>query len=115
MAKKFLRSRLFSLVFAIAVPAFAQSKIDPPVPVRTVAPEYPDDLRKDGAIGIVVIKCTVDEHGNVVDPEIEKSTNKGFDDAAMSAVKRWKFKPARQDGNPVARRVSIPIKFSLES
>lgn len=99
----------------MAVPAFAQSKIEPPVPVRTVAPDYPEELKRDGAMGIVVVKCTIDPQGNVVDPEVEKSTNAGFDKAALTAVKKWKFKPARQDGNPIAKKVSIPIKFVMES
>jgi protein TonB len=114
MRMKF-RSRLLTLVFALAVPAFAQSKIDPPVPVRTVPPDYPEDLRKEGAMGIVVVKCTVDVQGNVIDPEVEKSTNTGFDKAAVEAVKKWKFKPAKLDGNPVSRKVSIPIKFVSQS
>lgn len=102
--------RLLALAFALSAPAFAQ-KIDPPVPVRTVPPEYPDALKRDGVVGMVVVKCTIDEQGNVADPEIEKSTNPGFDKAAVDAIKKWKFKPARQDGNPVAKKVSIPIKF----
>jgi protein TonB len=104
-----------ALILALAAPAFAQSKIDPPVPVRTVAPDYPEDLRRDGTMGMVVIKCTIDVQGNVIDPEVEKSTNAGFDKAAVDAVKKWKFKPARQDGNPIAKKVSIPIKFTNES
>jgi protein TonB len=103
--------RLLALAFALITPAFAQSKIDPPVPVRTVAPEYPVELKRDGVMGVVVVTCTVDEQGNVIDPAIEKSSNNGFDKPAIEAVKKWKFKPASQNGSPVAKKVSIPIKF----
>src|SRR5476649_2623122 len=98
-----------------AVPAFAQTKSEPPVPVRTVAPDYPDELRRDGVSGIVMVKCTIDEGGNVVDPTIEKSSNGAFEKPALAALKKWKFKPAKQDGAPVAIKVSIPIKFVFES
>lgn len=94
--------------------AFAQTK-EPPVPVRTVSPDYPDELRRDGVSGVVMVKCTIDVQGNVVDPEIEKSTNGAFEKPALAALKKWKFKPAKQDGAPVAIKVSIPIKFVFES
>lgn len=109
--------RLLPLALALILSplAFAQAKLEPPVPVRTVQPDYPDQLRRDGVTGIVVVKCVIDEQGNVTDPEVEKSTNNGFDQAALTAVKKWKFKPARQDGAPVAKKVSIPIKFVADS
>ncbi|PTX94362.1 energy transducer TonB [Opitutus sp. ER46] len=108
--KKFC-TRILALLFVFAAPAFAQSKVEPPVPVRTVQPTYPNDLRREGVMGVVVIKCVIDQQGNVTEPEVEKSSNAGFDRAALDAVKRWKFKPAKQDGNPIAQKVSIPIKF----
>ncbi|MCX6955351.1 MAG: energy transducer TonB [Verrucomicrobia bacterium] len=101
-------------LLAAAPVAFAQTK-EPPVPVRTVAPDYPDELRRDGISGVVMVKCTIDEQGNVTNPEIEKSSNAAFEKPALAALKKWKFKPAKQDGAPVAIKVSIPIKFVFES
>ena len=101
-------------LLASAPVALAQTK-EPPVPVRTVAPEYPDELRRDGISGVVMVKCTIDEQGNVTNPEIEKSSNGAFEKPALAALKKWKFKPAKQDGTPVAIKVSIPIKFVFES
>jgi protein TonB len=101
-------------LLASAPAAFAQTK-EPPVPVRTVAPDYPDELRRDGVSGLVMVKCTIDVQGNVTDPEIEKSSNNAFEKPALAALKKWKFKPAKQDGAPIAIKVSIPIKFVFES
>ncbi|MEO7346669.1 MAG: energy transducer TonB [Opitutaceae bacterium] len=108
---------LLSLIvaFAFTAPVFAQTKPEPPVPVRTVAPEYPPELRREGVSGLVMVKCTIDESGNVVDPQVEKSSNMAFEKPAVDALKKWKFKPAKQDGTPVAIKVSIPIKFVTES
>jgi len=105
----------FAAALLLAVPAFAQSKSEPPVPVRTVAPDYPDELRRDGVSGIVMVKCTIDEQGNVTEPTVEKSSNNAFEKPAIAALKKWKFKPAKQDGAPVSIKVSIPIKFVFES
>lgn len=111
--KNYPRWLLVSL--ALIAPVFAQTKIEPPVPVRMVAPDYPEKLKQDGIMGLVVVNCTVDVQGNVVGPAVEKSSNAGFDQPALDAVKKWKFKPAQQDGKPIAKKVSIPIKFVAES
>lgn len=105
----------FLLATAIATPSWAQTKSEPPVPVRTVAPDYPDELRREGVSGLVMVKCSIDEQGNVTETTVEKSSNAAFEKPAIAAVKKWKFKPAKQDGAPVAIKVSIPIKFVFES
>jgi protein TonB len=110
-----LLSRLFILNFAFVAAAWADPKAEPPVPVRTVAPDYPPELRRDGVSGLVMVKCTIDTQGNVVEPQVEKSSNAAFERPAIEALRKWKFKPAKQDGAPVAIRVSIPIKFVIES
>ena len=110
---RFLQGYL--LAAALAVPAQAQTKAEPPVPVRTVAPEYPDELRREGLSGLVMVKCSIDEQGNVTETVVEKSSNPAFEKPAVAALKKWKFKPARQDDKPVAIKVSIPIKFVFES
>lgn len=111
--KSFLATLL--LTCGLLTPAFAQNKTEPPVPVRTVAPEYPNELRRDGVSGLVMVKCSIDEQGNVTGTEVEKSSNVAFEKPAVEAVKKWKFKPAKQDGAPITIKVSIPIKFVFET
>jgi periplasmic protein TonB len=111
---KLLSSLLLIGVLSAGI-AYAQTKMEPPVPVRTVSPDYPAALKRDGVSGVVTVKCLIDENGNVAETEVEKSSNAAFDQPALSALKKWKFKPARQDGNPVAIKISIPIRFVSES
>jgi protein TonB len=108
-------SRLLFINLAFVASALADGKAEPPVPVRTVPPVYPSELRKDGVSGIVTVKCTIDEQGNVTDPEVAKSTNPAFDEPALDALRKWKFKPAQMDGKPVPQKVSIPIKFVVDN
>jgi len=109
-------SKLALLSLLLAAPLLAaDAGREPPVPVRTVAPEYPSDLRRDGVSGMVMVKCTIDEQGNVTEPEVLKSSNAAFDKPAVDAVKKWRFKPAKQDGTPVAIKVTIPVKFVCET
>lgn len=108
-------SKLVLIGLLLVGAAAADPKTEPPVPVRTVAPDYPATLKRDGVSGIVTVKCTIDEKGDVTETEVVKSSNAAFDEPAVAALKKWKFKPAKQDGNPVAIKVSIPIKFVYES
>ena len=105
------------LVVALSIVGrvLAESNTEPPVPVRTVPPDYPSQQRRDGVSGLVTVKCTIDVKGDVVEAEVVKSSDHAFDDPAIAALKKWKFKPAKQDGSPVAIKVNIPIKFNLES
>lgn len=108
-------SRLLLVALLVAaLPARAETKAEPPVPVRTVKPLYPDDMRREGISGMVMLKCTVDEQGNVNDPEVVKSSHESFSQPAIDALRKWKFKPARQDGAAVAMKINIPIRFSQE-
>jgi protein TonB len=57
----------------------------------------------------------VDRKGKVTDLKITQSG--GFtvlDQAALQAVKRWLFKPAKQGDDPIDDRVKVPIRFRLE-
>lgn len=106
--KRIISAVLISL--ALAAPALAANR-EPPVPVRTVAPDYPRDLRNQGISGVVMVRCTIDDQGNVAETTVSKSSNADFDKFALDAVKKWKFKPGKQDGNPISMTVTIPIKF----
>ncbi len=108
------RSLALLVALLATVPLCAQPKAEPPVPVRTVPPEYPLQLRREGVSGVVVISCVIDEHGNVTEVAVEKSTNAAFNSPALAALKKWRFKPATLDGTPVAKKVMIPLKFNFE-
>ncbi len=90
-----------------------RAEVDPPVPVRTVTPDFPMDMRRANVGGVVTINCLVDPHGEVQDLKVVKSTNVAFVQPALEALKKWKFKPAQRDGSAVPIRVTIPIRFSM--
>lgn len=96
-----------------SLPTKADDAIEPPVPVRMVPPKFPTEMRREGTGGVVTVKCTIDEKGNVTEPVVEKASNDAFVPPALEALKKWKFKPAKKGGAPVALKVSIPIQFSI--
>jgi protein TonB len=96
-----------------SVPA-VRADFEPPVPVRTVAPEFPSEMRRQHMNGLVLVDCEIDSHGDVQDPKVAKTSNDAFTQPALDALKRWKFKPAQRDGNNVAVRVKIPLRFTVD-
>jgi periplasmic protein TonB len=89
----------------------ADEKTEPPVPVRTVSPDVPSAFSRAGTIGLVTINFLVDDKGNVQEPRILKSSHSELEEPALIAIRKWRFKPAKRDGNAVAVHVTIPIKF----
>lgn len=114
------RKYLLSLVLALSVltsVGFAddfEKPDDPPVPVRTPPPKYPSQLKRDGVSGMVVVSLVVETDGSVTEVEVKKSTNAEFEGPAVDAVKNWKFKPAKKDGEAIRSKVALPLKFSAD-
>jgi protein TonB len=110
--RRWLAPVALCFIIGLAAAPLARAAMEAAVPVRMAAPEYPYEMKRDGLSGIVTVVFFVDEKGNVVDPQVQKSTNKGFEQAALNAISKWKFKPARQDGTPVKSRLAIPLQFT---
>jgi protein TonB len=77
-------------------------------------PVYPMMARKLGKEGKVVLKLTIDEYGNLLKVEVIDGAGYGFTEAAVEAVKKSTFQPAKKEGKPVASRALLPIRFRLE-
>jgi protein TonB len=77
-------------------------------------PIYPMMARKLGREGKVMLKLTIDEKGNLSDVEVIDKAGFGFTEAAVEAVKKSTFLPAKKDGKPIASRALLPIRFQLE-
>lgn len=78
-------------------------------------PAYPTASRRMGQQGKVVLRVLVNGAGTADKVELRSSSGSTLlDDAALDAVKRWRFVPARQGDRPVAAWVLVPITFTLE-
>ena len=79
------------------------------------APRYPVESRRLREQGTVAIKVLVGPEGTVQELKLaESSGHSRLDKAALSAVRKWRFAPARQAGKPVAAWVIVPIPFVLQ-
>lgn len=77
--------------------------------------KYPEIARKAGVEGRVFVKVAIDEKGNIFRTEIIKSLgNNGCDEAAVAAIKKVKWRPAKNSGKAVKVWISIPVIFKLK-
>lgn len=77
-------------------------------------PSYPSTAYAAGEEGKVLLKVLVAVDGSAKQLEVAEASLPGaFDDAALAAVRKWKFNPATRDGQPVEAWVQVPICFSL--
>ncbi len=85
-----------------------------PRPIIQTTPQYPLDLRQNKVNGEVLVEFLVDPQGNVRNPKIIRSTNAGFNESVLRAVRTWRFEPGRKGGTAVTTRVRVPIPFNTK-
>ena len=77
-------------------------------------PEYPSIAKSRGWTGKVMLRVQVSPEGTANAVEVETSSgHEMLDEAAIEAVKKWKFIPAKKGETAVASAVIVPIVFSL--
>lgn len=102
------------------VEAVAEPVVEPPkfgaAYLNNPAPTYPPVSRRFGEQGRVLLRVLVSENGLAQSVQLDSSSGyEKLDRAAMEAVKKWSFIPARRSNQPVSAYVLVPIKFSLSS
>ncbi|HMA55023.1 MAG TPA: energy transducer TonB, partial [Acidobacteriota bacterium] len=91
----------------------AVGKIEPPKPVKQVSPVYPEAARRGRVEGIVILEAKADEKGDVVDARVLRSIPL-LDQAAIDAVKQWKYEPLVIDGEPRKVIFTVTVRFMLK-
>jgi protein TonB len=80
---------------------------------RMVAPTYPSDALKRGIEGWVELAFTVQPNGTVDDVEVRNaSPAETFDDAAVRAIRQWRFEPVQRNGKAVPQRAMVRLRFN---
>ena len=84
-----------------------------PFILHMVKPNYPTFARLTGQEGSVILGIVIDKNGELEHVSIHES-NPLFNDAAVEAVRQFKFSPAYRDNHPVRVRIHIPFRFELK-
>jgi len=81
--------------------------------VSSVVAVYPAAARSDDVEGDVGVEFVVDRQGRVLEARVARAAGHGFDDAALTAIRRYRFSPAQRDGHAVRVRMPWSVQFRL--
>lgn len=87
--------------------------ITPPRQTHAPKPKYPKSERKARHEGAVRLTVVVDSDGDPHDIAVSQSLSPDLDQAALDAVRRWKFSPATKGGKPMPVQIAIEVQFHL--
>ena len=93
--------------------AAAPKPLEPPKLLEYVTAIYPEAAYAQGLEANVLAEIDIDAAGNVVDVRVIEPAGNGFDEAAVAAMKRFRFAPALKDGVPIPARVTYQYRFFL--
>jgi protein TonB len=87
------------------------------IPIVRVNPQYPLRASERGIEGWVEVVFTISKLGTVKDPTVLNSHPSSiFDRSALKAIRKWKYNPKIEDGEPVERPgVKVRLKFELDN
>ncbi len=87
--------------------------ISPPSVLSKVDPEYSHSARTGKVHGPVLLSIVVGADGQAHDIRVVRSLEPGLDANAIAAVRKWKFRPAKKDGESVDVRATIEVNYRL--
>ena len=83
----------------------------PPQPFVGPAPEYPRELLRKKVAGSASVRFDLDARGRVLDPVVVSASQPEFGEAALAAIKDWRFLPKVRNGRPVETKAEMPFNF----
>jgi len=96
------------------VAAKKMANVPQPVVIRNTPPIYPETARRAGWEGRVTVRVEVSADGLPMSVALQKSSGYGvLDQAALRAVKTWRFQPRTMGGVAMAGTVDVPVNFTL--
>lgn len=82
----------------------------PPAKTHHVSPEYPADARNAGLSGVVILEATIGPDGEVTKAQVVRSVP-GLDEAALAAVRQWRYAPTLLNGEAVPVIMTVTVNF----
>lgn len=80
---------------------------------RQTTPAYPALAKRRNKEGVVLLRLSISETGQMTRLEVLEDPGYGFAEAAQEAIRSSSFTPAHHNGKPVAVRAILPIRFNL--
>ena len=95
-------------------PMNLSGNITAPVKISAPQPQYTEEARRARVQGVVILQAIVDCRGHVTNITVLQGLPMGLTEAAIDAISRWRFEPARLDGRPVSVYYNLTVNFRLQ-
>lgn len=93
----------------------AAEAVVPPELLEFIEADYPEAAQAAGRQAAVLLALTINADGSTTDIEVVEPAGDGFDEAAVAAVSRFRFRPATQAGQPIPVRIQYRYAFTLKT
>ena len=90
-----------------------RGQIKEPTLLQRVEPEYPTLAVRANIRGTVILEAMVDADGRVATVKVLRSAHRLLDEAAMDAVRQWRYSPVILNGSPERFVLTVVLSFSL--
>lgn len=81
--------------------------------LHMVRPLYPEEAKRAGIAGRVMLRAVIDAGGNLKDVQVADAPHELLAQAATNAVKQWRYVPTHLNGQPVEVETMIAVNFQL--
>ncbi len=75
---------------------------------------YPEEARRQGIEGMVILEILINENGEVEDTRVVESLSADCDIAAVSAIQKTKWEPAEKEGKSIKTWAGVPVIFRIK-
>ena len=82
--------------------------------IKQVHPVYPAGLKEQGITGTVMLRAVISTTGEPLNPEVVNTVDPGLAQAALDAVRQWRYQPTLLNGQPVEVVTTVKMTFVLE-
>jgi protein TonB len=95
-------------------PIHVGGQIQAPALAKRVEPVYPDLAVSARIRGVVILEANVDKDGRVIDVKVLRTANKLLDEAAITAVRQWHYRPLILNGLPEPFVLTVVLTFDFK-
>jgi len=95
-------------------PIHVGGQIQAPALAKRVEPVYPDVAVSARIRGVVILEALVDKEGRVVEVKVLRTPNQLLDNAAITAVRQWQYRPLILNGLPEPFVLTVVLTFELQ-
>jgi TonB family protein len=107
-------TRGFDAPLKTLAPKRISEGMTPPKVISRVEPHYSEEAKKNNIFGVVILEATINEAGVVTDVRVLKPLPYGLDQAAVEAIRQWRFEPATIEGRPVPVIFNFTFNFKTD-